>query len=322
MAKRTSIVPGIVIGSIALSFVVAITVGWNVIFPFYYEAAYANQDSQGAEIGLRLIMNSPQHLLKRGQAFGDIFLVLVILALTFFLTSSIRRSLHIRRQLAFIDTITHELKTPLTSLSLSIDTFRRRNISDDLRENIINRMDQDIKRLTHFIQHVIEANRIEHGDRGLLLESVHLNEVLKNSCERIQERYQLEDGLINCQLPDEDIHIQADAVAIESIILNLIDNAVKYSPDNIHVNCVLSVESAAYCITFTDIGIGLSPQDIKHIFDRFTRVSKQSQISGSGLGLYLVKQLAQRMQMDIQVSSNGIGTGSQFVLRIPIQDPS
>ena len=309
MAKRTSIVPGIVIGSIALSFVVAITVGWNVIFPFYYEAAYANQDSQDAEIGLWLIM-----------AFGDIFLVLVILALAFFLTATIRRGLHIRRQLAFIDTITHELKTPLTSLSLSIDTFRRRNISDELRENIINRMDQDINRLTHFIQHVIEANRIEHGDRGLILESVNINEILSGSCKRIQERYQLDDGLIRHDIPEEQILIQADAVAIESIILNLIDNAVKYSPDAVDVSCKLSIEDTAYIITFTDAGIGLSAQDIKHIFDRFTRVSKQSQISGSGLGLYLVKQLANRMQMDIQASSKGVGMGSQFVLRIPKQE--
>ncbi len=306
MAKRTSSVSGVVIGSIALTFTVAITVGWNIIFPFYFDAVFTTEDSTGSKVGLWILM-----------ALGDVFLVLVILAITFFLVNTIKRTKHIRRQLAFIDNITHELKTPLTSLSLSIDTFQRREIDDDMRKQIIKRMDQDIQRLTHFIQHVIETNRLEHGERILRSEKCDVKEIVDTCCSRIRERYELEQEQLTLKFDEENILIMADPVGLESVVLNLLDNAVKYSQDDIHVHCVVSSHPEEHRITVSDHGMGLSPRDLRQVFDRFSRVSQQSHISGSGLGLFIVKQLLKGMGMRIDAKSEGEDQGSQFCIHIP-----
>lgn len=306
MAKRISFVPGIVIGSIALAFMVTITVGWNIIFPFYFEAVFSDQDTLNSKIGFWVIM-----------AVGDVLLLLVILALTFFLVGMIRRTLHIRRQLAFIDTITHELKTPLTSLSLSIDTFQRRKLDEDTRRSILKRMDQDIQRLTHFIQHVIETNRIEHGDRKLQRQPCNLVDTINSCVGRIRERYDLSAEAIQFDSEQTGFQVMADPVGLESVVLNVIDNAVKYSPDDVQVTCVISTDDDEHRFIVTDRGLGLSPREVRQVFDRFSRVSTHSNISGSGLGLFIVKQLCKRMGMEIEADSDGHGRGSTFTLHIP-----
>ena len=303
--RRTGIAVGITIASIALVFVITIIVGWNIIFPFYYQATYLT-DPEASRVGLWVIM-----------AIGDVFLVVIMVAIAFFLASMIRRSFAMRRQLNFIDTITHELKTPLTSLSLSLETFQRRQLSEEVREKMVKRMDQDVKRLTHFIQHVIAANRLEHGERDLNIIPCDCNALITECRQRIIERYELESEQLRLVLPNEPVQVLADSFALESIILNLMDNAVKYSTKEILVECSLIVYDEEYCLAISDKGIGLSPTDIKQLFKRFSRVSNLSHISGSGLGLFLIDSLAKKMNMLLRVQSDGHGYGSTFFLHMP-----
>ena len=306
--RRHSIAPGIILGTIALIFLVAITVGWNIIFPFYYLESAKGDSESISRAGFWVIMG-----------IGDAFLVTIIVAVALFLATVIKRSRALNRQLTFIDTITHELKTPLTSLALSLETFQRRQLSDEVRESMVKRMEQDVKRLTHFIQHVIAASRIEHGEQNLSIERCDLLTHIRSSRERILERYELAEDCISLDLPDESVLILADVFALESILLNLFDNAVKYSTRDIQISASLMSYEEEYCFAVSDQGIGLSTSDISQLFKRFSRVSNQSNISGSGLGLFLINQLAKRMHMHIRVESEGRGYGSTFYLHIPKQ---
>ena len=278
--RRHSIAPSIVVGTIALVFLVAITAGWNIVFPFYYLETVQQDEADGFGPGLWVIM-----------AVGDVFLVAIIVAVAFFLVGGIRRGRTLNRQLTFIDTITHELKTPLTSLGLSLETLQRRTLSDEVRESMLKRMDQDVKRLTHFIQHVIAASRIEHGEQSLSIERCDLIDHIRASRKRIIERYELSKDKITLDLPDKPVLIMADVFALESILLNLLDNAVKYSTCDIEINARLMVYDEEYCFSVRDHGIGLSNSDMHQLFRRFSRISNQSNISGSGLGLFLINQL-------------------------------
>ena len=180
-------------------------------------------------------------------------------------------------------------------------------------------MDKDLTRLQLCIDHVFEANRLEHGERILHCIQIPIYDIAHRCVQRIRERYDLDTENLQMNGYDERTQLCVDAVALETILLNLLDNAVKYSPDTKSIMLTFTADKQQSCIAVSDKGLGIESKDIKQLFKRFIRLHTNISIPGTGLGLVLVENLAQRMDMQVIVHSNGSGCGSTFTVVAPHQ---
>ena len=161
-------------------------------------------------------------------AGGIISFVLVMCVLVLFSVSLVGEILESRRQQMFIDSVTHELKSPLASIKLCLDTLEREGLSATQHDELRSMMLSDVERLTVFVDDILQASRIAHGRRSQTWTVVDVTRVLQESAESIRPRYGLPDGAFRMTAPDK-VEIFTDPTALEIIIKNVLDNAVKYS---------------------------------------------------------------------------------------------
>src|SRR5262245_34943329 len=157
------------------------------------------------------------------------FFVVIMSVLVLFSIFLMREILEVRRQQTFIDSVTHELKSPLASIKLCLDTLARAELSSAQREHLRQMMLTDVDRLSVFMDDLLEASCIAHGRRTQLWTTVSIPELVRRSVEGIQKRYGLSDAAIRIDMPPE-LTMTTDPTALETVLKNLLDNAVKYSP--------------------------------------------------------------------------------------------
>ena len=154
MARAGRLWVPILIGVLAILFTIGVLVGWNIIFTSYYVLATRTHSIPDLGVGYWLILS-----------VGSTFLVAIVVTLLLLLIGNVRQTLYVNRQKTFIDNVTHELKSPLASLQVSLETMEQRDVSPELRAKFLGMMKKDVSRLSTFIDHVLHAGRIEHGDR-------------------------------------------------------------------------------------------------------------------------------------------------------------
>lgn len=260
------------------------------------------------------------------------FLILGIVSIVFIttvlLTSGIALAKEIvagRRQRTFIDSVTHELKSPLASIGLCLETLSRHDLSEDQRAELRKMMRHDVERLSAFIDDVLIASRLAH-DRRLEGQPrpVRLVEVLTRARERAQTRHAARPDAVRFEVPD-DLTLATDATALETVLRNLIDNALKYTqatPDEgALVDVTATVAGDTLSIRVSDRGIGIAAEDLGRIFWRFYRGEgpEVRARSGTGLGLYVASELASGLGGELSASSEGPGRGATFELRLPLR---
>jgi signal transduction histidine kinase len=307
--KQSLWVP-ILIGVLAIVFTLAVLVAWNVIFTRYYVLATATRSVPELGVGYWLILS-----------FGSLLLVLVVAVLVVFLVANVRQALYVIQQNAFVDSVTHELKSPLASLRLCLETLEARELSREQQAKFIGMMKGDVDRLRAFVEHVLEASRLEHEQRELSHEPTSVSSVVHAGVEQIRRRYGLAPSALVQQGPPEadDEPIMTDPVALETVVVNLLDNAVKYSRKPVAVVVTQEADAAWVRLRVRDEGIGIPRGELKRIFLRFYRVGRKGKgvPRGTGLGLYVVASLVKRLGGRIQASSDGQDRGSTFVVEIP-----
>jgi signal transduction histidine kinase len=301
----------ILFGVVAVVFTISVLVGWSVIFTQYYLLAHQTQSVQSLGLGYWVILSA-----------GCFFLAVIIATLITFLVYHIRQALYVRQQITFLDSVTHELKSPLASLLLGLDTMELRAPSPERAARLREMMRKDINRLQNLIEHVLEASRLEHDERALLFEPVWLPELVHRCVERVEERYPQAHGKVHAQLalPSPLRPLIMDPVAMEMILLNLLDNAIKYSGEVLEVKLFVGVQEEDHLLVrVEDRGVGLEPRQRKKIFRRFHRVDSPEtrRVRGTGLGLYVVHSLVKRLKGRIQAQSAGLGQGTTFTVRLP-----
>lgn len=294
-----------ILAIVALVLTVAITVGWNVIFATHYGAAFTDEDGLWTKTGYWILM-----------AVGDLFLATVITAISIFLAVMIRRSRRLHLQDAFIDRITHELRTPIAALRLAVDTCTRHQLGAETMRDQLDDMRGDLDRLQDLVDHVIDAGRIEHGEWRPNHERVDLEEVARSCCQRVRSRYGLDPSSIRYLIDSALQPIPGDRVAIEHILINLMDNAVKYSESEPQVELRIAPEGEQVRISVRDHGVGIPPKEATKIFRRFHRVSSGPKRPGTGLGLYVVAQLCRQLRGKIKAEP-AEGGGSRFTVHLP-----
>ena len=233
----------------------------------------------------------------------------------------VREILEGRRQVRFIDSVTHELKSPLASLKLCVETLDRRALTEEKRHELRAMMLDDIDRLSAFIDDVLQASRVgyDSGDRAWA--EVDLRNLMERCVSRVRARHNAPAGSLVVDAPTG-LRVLTDETALEVVLRNLLDNAVKYSPNEVFVVVHAHQEGDRVHLHVRDRGIGIPTQHIKRIFDRFYRapVEPVNAQRGTGLGLYVASQLVRQMGGTLEAASAGSGRGTTMSFSLPVAD--
>ncbi len=239
---------------------------------------------------------------------------------TVFLLREIRRN---ERQDSFLNAVTHELKTPLASLRLYLDTLERRPIAEEQRRQFYAIMRADTDRLQATVEQVLKAGEL--GMRPLTGERarVELRPLLAECVATVLRRYNLPEAAIVLEKVAGDVRlfVNGHAEDLRTAVLNLLDNAVKYSPAGVHIQVRLSIERYTFAVVaIADQGLGLPSDQLKRIFRRFYRANTADRvkIKGTGLGLFLVRTIARQHGGDVRAESEGLGKGTTVLLKLPL----
>jgi two-component system phosphate regulon sensor histidine kinase PhoR len=244
--------------------------------------------------------------------------------LVFHDTTELRRLERLRQD--FVANVSHELKTPLSVITACVETLIEGGVDDiEHRGRFLQRIEDETHRLHALILDLLSLARIESGDQALALQALSVSELARACIERHQARTQGKKQTLLLEPPvhDADAQVLADEEALSEILDNLIDNAVKYTPEGGTIHLRWHNENGDCRIEVQDTGIGIPAADLPRIFERFYRVDKarSREVGGTGLGLSIVKHLVQAMQGSVRAESEP-GHGSTFIIQLPRPDPS
>jgi signal transduction histidine kinase len=249
------------------------------------------------------------------------FFMLVMLFGAFLIYRTLQKSEDLNlRQTNFIQSVTHEFRTPLTSLRLYLETLESAKFDDTESKNMYAKMLDDCDRLDGMIDNVLEAGRFGKHKYELQLSETDLAGDIEEYLHDLAPYVQRQRGTITVDLAD-DVRIRSDYHALGRVIRALIDNALKYSPpERRRISIQLAKREKQAILTISDSGVGIPPREQEKIFDRFYRVQTgpMSTVKGTGLGLYLVRHIIEAHGGRIAVSSEGADKGSTFTIKLPL----
>src|SRR5580693_2466210 len=227
---------------------------------------------------------------------GVLLLALIISGVvinTVFLVREIRRN---EQHDAFINAVTHELKTPVASIRLYLETLQKRPVEEAKRKEFYRIMLEDSDRLLATIEQILRTGRIGASSRKLNLSPVDIGGLVADCVDRARTLHSLSPESLQYH-PVPPLTIRADMEEVRAAVSNLIDNAVKYSGNNVNVSVDLErMEGKYVSVRVRDQGPGISTGELKQVFKRFYRVPGvlASRVKGTGLGLYIVRSVAKR----------------------------
>jgi two-component system sensor histidine kinase SenX3 len=277
-------------------------------------------------VGVAVVLNVSWIILNwrrlMPMLIGIPFFLLLIAGLvlnTIFLVREVRRN---ERHDSFINAVTHELKTPIASIRLYLETLERRELSDEKRQEFYEIMLDDSDRLLATVEQVLKAGEVGQRSRKTERTSVDMRELVSACIHRVKTLHHLSDEDMIFEYPPSDtsLTVRGDPEELRTVVMNLLNNAVKYSPNGVHIQVRLAIERDAWIIlSVTDSGIGIAPVHLKRIFTRFYRVPARNVLrtKGTGLGLFLVRTIARQHGGDAFAESPGEGKGATVSVQLP-----
>ncbi|MGF1581280.1 MAG: ATP-binding protein [Gemmataceae bacterium] len=232
-------------------------------------------------------------------------------------TTELRRLERIRQE--FVANVSHELKTPLSVIMATSETLLAGALEDEEnRDRFVSRISEQSERLEALVSDLLSLARVESGGETYVFEAVNLRTVILDRIGRRQSLADAKRQQIVLEPPDEDIFVWADEEAVIKIFDNLFDNAIKYTPEDTSIWIRWWEEDEWAFLEVKDSGIGIPPEKLPRIFERFFRIDKarSRELGGTGLGLSIVKHLVQAMQGSVQVESK-MNEGATFRVRLP-----
>lgn len=304
MSKRRnlkSISTPIILGAVSVPLSVALLVGWTLLIG----RNLSDADEIAFDVSLLIL-----------GAISFLVIVTVIVLLSVFL---VREILEVRRQDSFIDSVTHELKSPLASIRLCLETLERPDLPVEKQASLRGMMQADVARLTSFIDDVLQASRVAGGAiGGLNVSTLELGRWLDELTQTVEARLELEPGTIQVDSADG-LNVRTDESSLEIVLRNLLGNAVKYSSETPSIAVRATSDGRQVRIEVQDQGIGIEQQDLTRIFSRFYRAPRSDvrKRRGTGLGLFVASALAKHLGGTLQAHSDGPGTGTTMSLTLP-----
>jgi two-component system, OmpR family, sensor histidine kinase SenX3 len=241
---------------------------------------------------------------------------------TIFLIREIRRN---EQHDSFINAVTHELKTPIASIRLYLQTLLRLEVREAQRRQFYELMLLDTDRLLHTVEQVLKAGEAAQKKAPSHRSPVAFDALVRECMELARVRHNLEPTNLEYResLPSQNGHaacVFGDPEELRTAVSNLLDNAVKYSPDGVHISVVLEAPDTEHIVLrVRDRGVGIPEQELKRIFKRFYRVTQRSlsQVKGTGLGLFIVRSIARKHGGRVFAQSEGTGKGTTVTLELP-----
>jgi two-component system sensor histidine kinase SenX3 len=292
--RRKSIVFFITLSACLVALAIALNVGWIIL--------------NWREVALLVL--------------GIVFFIVLIFGLvlnTTFLIREIRRN---EQHDAFINAVTHELKTPIASIRLYLETLKSRDVGEEERRDFYNIMLADSDRLLYTVEQVLRAGRTGHKRPRIASSVIDLGSMVRECLELTRVRYGLnEAALVYSESPEaRSATVSGDVDELRAAFSNLLDNAVKYSDDEVHVRVSLSaLDNKRVVVRVSDEGIGIQSAQLKRIFKRFYRVPGRfmARVKGTGLGLFIVHSVVRKHGGRVFAESPGLGHGSTFTVHLP-----
>jgi signal transduction histidine kinase len=217
----------------------------------------------------------------------------------------------------FISVASHELKTPITSLNASMQILQRLIKNEPVSDKVklfIGKANNNLNKLVHLLDDLLNVTKIQQGQLALNQTRFNLAELIKDSCEHISQADQHDITITG----DNEVMVYADYRRIDQVLVNFISNAIKYSPQSNKIDISVEQDGKDATVKVRDYGIGINPEKLPHIFDRYYRVDALGhQFSGLGLGLYISAEIIKRHDGKIGVESDW-GDGSSFWFKLPL----
>jgi len=253
-------------------------------------------------------------------ALGILLLALIIAGVvvnTTFLVREIRRN---EQHDAFINAVTHELKTPVASIRLYVETLQTRAVDENKRSEFYRTILADSDRLLGTIEQILRTGRLGSSSHKPHRLPMNLDELVAECVERARILHHLSAGALQYQ-PGLRLPILGDYDEVRAAVSNLLDNAVKYSGSEVKVEVSTAVQDGRFAVVrVQDQGAGIEQPELKRIFRRFYRTQgpTSARVKGTGLGLYIVRSVAKRNGGRVWAESGGQGLGSTFIMQFPI----
>ena len=238
---------------------------------------------------------------------------------TIFLVREVRRN---ERHDAFLNAVTHELKTPIASIRLYLETLQRREMPEEKRREFYSVMLEDSDWLLATVEQVLKAGELGQRTQNQARLPVDMRTLVLDCIERTRTRHHLSEGTITFEDSGEtdSLVVRGNREELQSVVMNLLDNAVKYSPKTVEIKVKLSIRNEAWIVlSVADRGIGIPTSQLKRVFKRFYRVPMRTVLrtKGTGLGLFIVRSIARQHGGDAFAESAGEGSGTTVSVELP-----
>lgn len=247
---------------------------------------------------------------------GAVFMVILIAGFWSVRKGIVKELKLADQQKNFLLSITHELKSPLAAIKLQLQTLHSRNLPEDKRKELYQRALGDSDRLEKLVENLLLVNKVESGRLPVTRSKLDLS-VLINALLNSHYAEEFRSGSVQFE-SDVEATIEGDSLALQSVILNLIDNALKYGNESI-VSVSIQRENNSILFCVADQGPGIPDMEKKKVFERFYRIGNEKvrKTKGTGIGLYLVKLLVEQHEANIRIEDNK-PSGVVFTVTFPV----
>jgi signal transduction histidine kinase len=250
-------------------------------------------------------------------------IIVVIVLGVFFVFRDIYREEELSRiKSEFISNVSHEIKTPISTIRALSENLEHGWVTEnEKRREYYKLITRESGRLSHLVENILDFSRIEAQKKTYRLEPVAIKSVIERTIERFRTISDSENITLDVEYSPQLPIVNIESNSIEQAILNLLDNAVKYSDEKKVVHISAGVRNGELLISITDNGVGIKKEDLKRIFEKFYRAESLSgkKVSGSGIGLSLVKEIMEVHGGKVNVESE-VNKGSTFILHLPLTD--
>jgi two-component system phosphate regulon sensor histidine kinase PhoR len=277
------------------------------------------------QLGIQMRGNTVEDLVRKRTRTNVILLLfmdVVLLLGAWFVYKNIRQQIRLTQLKSdFISNVSHEIRTPLALINMYSETLEMGRISsEEKKKEYYKVINTEANRLSRMVNNILNFNKIESGRRDYHFASSSLNEEVESLVENYRQHIDQRGFQIDLKLDTNLPYLKVDREAISEAIINMIDNAMKYSDDIKHIKIETVLKEDFACLKIVDFGIGIAPADQALVFDKFFRVSSGNlayKAKGSGIGLSIVKHIMDAHQGKVELESK-LGKGSCFSLCFPI----